>query len=148
MCSSDISLKKMKQIRNDLCPCGRGQPYSMCCARYHAGAIAPDAESLMRSRYTAYVLHLETYLLDTWHASTRPTALDLADNVGIKWTGLRVEGAALEGNSAWVLFTARYKVNGKAEKMSEKSRFVKEAGCWFYLDGEVAEEVSDEKMCS
>lgn len=91
----------------------------------------------MRSRYTAYVLRLEAYLLASWHASTRPALLDLAEDEGLKWTGLRVEGSDCADDSAWVLFTARYKVNGKAGKMTEKSRFVKEFGRWFYVDGDV-----------
>ena len=40
----------------------------------------------MRSRYSAYVLRLAPYLLATWHASTRPATLDLADDA-TRWTG-------------------------------------------------------------
>lgn len=93
----------------------------------------------MRSRYTAYVFRQEAYLLASWHASTRPTSLDLAEDTELKWISLRVESAASSEDSAWVLFTARYKVNGKAGKMTEKSRFVKDAGSWFYVDGEMIE---------
>ena len=46
------------------CPCG-ATDYAACCGRYHGGASAPDAESLMRSRYSAYALKLEAYLLAT-----------------------------------------------------------------------------------
>ena len=42
----------------------------------------------MRSRYAAYVLEHEGYLLETWHPETRPTALDLS--AGQKWLGLKV----------------------------------------------------------
>lgn len=92
----------------------------------------------MRTRYSAYVLGLETYLYDTWHPSTRPPALSL-DDQSVKWIGLDVRrcerGAVndLEGN---VEFVARYKVNGKAHRLHEVSRFVKENGRWQYLDGE------------
>jgi hypothetical protein len=58
------------------CPCGSGRPYAACCGRLHGGEPAATAEELMRSRYSAYVLGLEAYLLATWHASTRPAALE------------------------------------------------------------------------
>ena len=60
------------------CPCGHPAAYAACCGRYHAGALhlsAPTAEALMRSRYSAFVLGLNDYLLATWHASTRPEKL-------------------------------------------------------------------------
>jgi SEC-C motif-containing protein len=43
------------------CPCGAAAGYAACCGRWHAGAsqgLAPDAQALMRSRYSAYVLGL------------------------------------------------------------------------------------------
>ncbi len=88
----------------------------------------------MRSRYTAYVLELEDYLLATWHPRTRPEALDLATAPG-RWAGLKVlrhEGAA---DAAIVEFIARYKEGGRVHEMREVSRFVREGGWWFYLDG-------------
>ena len=60
------------------CPCGSGLATPACCGRWHAGVAAPSAEALMRSRYSAYVLGLEPYLLASWHASTRPASLGLA----------------------------------------------------------------------
>lgn len=89
----------------------------------------------MRSRYTAYTLGDETYLLNTWHASTRPAVLDLAGQPAPKWTGLEVRRHEQHDEShAIVEFTARYKVNGRAFRMQETSRFVKENGRWFYVD--------------
>ena len=61
------------------CPCGRGPAYSACCGRYHAGPLhlqAPDPESLMRSRYSAFVLDLRDYLLATWHPEHRPVGIE------------------------------------------------------------------------
>ena len=117
------------------CPCG-GKDYATCCGRFHGGIPAPDAESLMRSRYSAYVLKLEGYLLETWHPSTRPAALDLAaDNA--KWLGLEVKQFIPESaERATVEFVARYKIGGRAHRLHETSRFVREDGRWFYLDGE------------
>lgn len=117
------------------CPCG-GADYATCCGRYHNGEPAPDALALMRSRYTAYVLKLEPYLLATWHRSTRPISLDLATENG-KWLGLEVKKHKPESTQrASVEFVARYKIGGRATRMHEKSRFVCEGGQWFYLDGE------------
>ena len=89
----------------------------------------------MRSRYSAYALKLESYLLATWHSSTRPAALGLAaDNT--KWLGLEVKDH-LPGSAdrATVEFVARYKTGGRAGRLHEVSRFVREDGRWFYVDG-------------
>ena len=83
----------------------------------------------MRSRYTAYVLANERYLLDSWHVSTRPESLDLADN--IKWLRLKI----INSNKNKVEFIATYRLQGKAYKMHESSRFINEDGNWFYVDG-------------
>ncbi|NUT33267.1 MAG: hypothetical protein HOV79_09350, partial [Hamadaea sp.] len=73
------------------CPCGLGQPYPDCCGRWHAGADAPTAEALMRSRFAAFARGLPAYLLRTWHPSTRPADLDLTD--GPRFTRLEVVSA-------------------------------------------------------
>ena len=116
------------------CPCG-GANYATCCGRYHNGEPAPDALNLMRSRYSAYALRLEPYLLASWHVSTRPAALDLAaDNT--KWIGLEIRKHNAESaDRATVEFVARCKIGGRAARLHEVSRFVREDGKWFYLDG-------------
>jgi SEC-C motif domain protein len=130
--------------RATACPCGRKGAdgpldYVRCCARFIEGdAVAPDAETLMRSRYTAYVLGREAYLLDTWHASTRPPSLQLANDAPAKWLGLDVLLHATDPrdpNRAEVEFIARYKIGGRALRLHELSRFVCEAGRWYYVDG-------------
>ena len=68
---------RMQTSPTSPCPCGRNQTYAACCGRYHGGEAAPDAESLMRSRYSAYVLKDVDYLLASWHPGTRPAALSL-----------------------------------------------------------------------
>jgi len=116
------------------CPCG-GADYAACCSRYHGGVPAPDAATLMRSRYSAYVLRLEDYLLATWHPSTRPVTLDLAAD-SAKWLGLEVKNHTEESaDYATVEFVARYKIGGRAHRLHEISRFVREEGRWFYVDG-------------
>lgn len=121
------------------CPCGSGRSLADCCGPYLEGqAIAPTAEALMRSRYAAYVLQNEGYLLATWHPSTRPPSLDLAEGARPKWIGLEVKQHAQQDEThALVEFVARYRLNGRAHRLHEKSRFVREAGRWFYLDGDI-----------
>jgi SEC-C motif-containing protein len=115
------------------CPCGGGD-YAACCSPYHNGAPAPDAERMMRSRYSAYVIKLEDYLLATWHPNTRPAAIEFGDE---KWLGLEVKRhLQSDSNHATVEFVARYKIAGRAYRLHEISRFVLEGGRWFYLDGE------------
>ena len=130
---------KNTQSKPTNCPCGCVATYEKCCGVYHANHAAPTTEALMRSRYSAYVLGLSDYLLVTWHASTRPADLDLSEDAAVKWLGLKVDFANETGDEGEVHFVARYKVGGKAHRLAEKSRFVREDGRWFYLDGEVAE---------
>lgn len=122
------------------CPCDSGRPFSLCCAPYLAGAsAAPSAEALMRSRYCAYTRRDAAYLSRTWHPSTRPTVLELEDE-GLRWLGLKILKCTAGGagdDSGTVEFVARYKVGGKAGRMHEVSRFVREGGAWYYLDGDV-----------
>ncbi len=122
------------------CPCGSNKNFSDCCARYVEGnEPAPTAEALMRSRYTAYTQLAEDYLLATWHPSTRPASLGLAEDAPTKWLGLEVKRHQQQdaADHAIVEFVARYKVNGRAHRLHEVSRFVREEGRWFYVDGDV-----------
>jgi len=117
------------------CPCHSGANYHECCQRWHTGKREQQTPvELMRSRYAAYALLLEDYLLATWHPETRPARLGLSDEVPTKWIGLRILRDAVQGDNAIVEFDARYKINGKAEKLHEISRFIKLNGDWYYLD--------------
>ena len=130
------------------CPCG-GVPaskasksitYGQCCGRWLEadathGSFAPDAQHLMRSRYSAFVLEREAYLLATWQASHRPASI--AFDPGVKWLGLEVRDFRTTGaETAEVEFVARQKpLSGPAVRLHERSRFVLEGGRWLYLDG-------------
>ena len=130
------------------CPCGRPDakgrplPYERCCGRYLDNfdvAPAPDAESLMRSRYSAFVLENEAYLLATWHASERPPRIDFEP--GARWLGLDVRSHTRQDEThAQVEFVARMRdAGGRANRLHEKSRFVQEADSagilrWYYVD--------------
>ena len=125
------------------CPCGRtdarARPmtYAACCGRYldhWDEQPAPDAESLMRSRYSAFVLQRADYLLATWHAPLRPPSVDF--DPGARWLGLEVRAARATGDdTAEVEFVARHRIAGRAVRLHERSRFVREGGRWFYVDG-------------
>lgn len=126
-------------MRDDTCPCGSGQPCPACCGRFHAGPLhlqAPDAEALMRSRYSAFVRGDTDYLLATWHASTRPASLEL--DPGVRWLGLEVRlHRPIDNDHATVEFVARSRLAGRATRLHETSRFLREGGRWFYVDGEL-----------
>lgn len=133
------------------CPCGAsGAGYAGCCGRFHRGEALPEtAEQLMRSRYSAYVLNDAQWLRQSWHPSTCPATLerDLAQDAGgprTQWLGLTIVAHVPQDDThAEVEFVARYKVGGRASRLHERSRFVREprapgeAPRWLYLDGEI-----------
>lgn len=125
------------------CPCGRPdrpvRAYRDCCGPLHDGTRdATTAEDLMRSRYSAYVLDRRPYLLASWHASTRPADLPPPEP-GLRWLGLDVKRhVPIDDDHATVEFVARSKLGGRAHRLHEVSRFVREGGRWFYVDGDLA----------
>jgi SEC-C motif domain protein len=128
----------MKKRFRGPCPCGGRLSYERCCQRWHEGEAAPDAEALMRSRYSAYALELEDYLLATWHPRTRPAELSL-QALQRRWLALKVlRHEAPEPDTAVVEFIARYKASGRVHELRETSRFVREDGRWLYVDGDIA----------
>lgn len=128
------------------CPCGRQDarkrplPFARCCGPCladFAGHPAPDAEALMRSRYCAFVLEDAPYLLATWQWAKRPP--HVAFEPGIKWLGLEVrDHRVVDADHAEVEFVARSRVAGRAQRLHERSRFVREDARWYYVDGDVA----------
>jgi SEC-C motif domain protein len=176
-----------KPAADSPCPCGLPASLQNGCGRYHAGAPAPGAEALMRSRYSAYVLQLGDYLRATWHPATRPAVIDF--DPATRWLGLEIKlnlqqisgratlaageaarsaapaagqatphatphatpqvtpqfaphpsrQAIIEAAEALdtVRFVARYKIGGRAYRLEETSRFVRQDGRWTYLDGEI-----------
>ncbi len=127
------------------CPCGRQHhkqivSFEKCCARYldhYDLTPAPDAQSLMRSRYAAFVLEREAYLKATWAAEHRPPVIDFDHKV--KWLGLEVKRhREIDAEHAEVEFVARSRLNGRATRLHEVSQFIKRDGRWFYVDGAFA----------
>ena len=125
------------------CPCGRldarKRPlaFARCCGRYLADfehTPAPDAESLMRSRYCAFVLQDADYLMATWYWSKRPPGVQFEP--GTRWLGLEVRAhRVIDADHAEVEFVARSRRAGRGERLHERSRFVREDGRWYYVDG-------------
>jgi SEC-C motif-containing protein len=122
-----------KEKKDASCPCG-GKAYQTCCARFIEGREIPStAEELMRSRYTAYTRNDDDYLHQTWHASTRPSEKITQED--LKWVSLEVKNHEPGGDAATVEFVARGKHGGRAFRLHEASRFVREDGRWYYVDG-------------
>ncbi len=118
------------------CPCGQGV-FEQCCGRFLLHGEEPqNALELMRSRYSAYYLQEEDYLKRTWFPTTRPSGILIDKQNGIKWMALEIIRHDEQDGEAMVEFVARYKVVGKAQKLHEVSRFIRDEGRWFYLDGE------------
>lgn len=127
----------MSNACHDPCPCGRPLPYADCCGRWHTGAPAPDAEALMRSRYSAYVRGLTAYLRATWAPETCPPLIE-PDPPGHRWLGLEVRRhTVIDADHATVAFVARSKLGGRAHRHHETSRFERRGGRWLYVDGDV-----------
>ena len=141
-------MSRTPAVPSAACPCGRLQgsgakakplAYADCCGRFidHWDAQpAPDAECLMRSRYTAFVCERADYLLATWHPSHRPALLDF--DAAAQWLGLEVRGHWVKDvDHAEVEFVARHRLGGRAVRLHERSRFVREGGRWYYVDGDM-----------
>ncbi len=144
-----MNKKNEKEVNR--CSCGSGLYATACCLVFiNTVKTAMSAEQLMRSRYTAFVLGEEQYILSTWHKSTRPQRLELDRSA--QWCGLKVLRTSVEkDNMAYVEYIAyfRYLVGDRQledGQMHEKSHFVREAGVWFYKDGEQIELATQIKL--
>ena len=128
----------MKTIDLDSpCPCSSSLSYADCCNSLITGKIeAETVAQLMRSRFTAFAIHHEAYLLKTWDKKNRPKKITF--NKEIDWTSLEVLSetkGGLNDSRGVVQFKAYYVLNGVEQVMNEASRFKKNKGQWFYLDG-------------
>lgn len=94
----------------------------------------------MRSRYSAYCRLLTNYLRSTWHPRTRAgQGLDEQQDPPVKWIGLKIvntRGGGPADQDGEVEFIARCKIGGRAHRLHEISRFERDDGRWYYLDGD------------
>ncbi len=120
-----------------LCFCESGKTYTHCCQPYiEQSRNAATAETLMRSRYTAFVLREESYLRYSWHPDNCPKIIHLDKDT--KWLGLKIkstEAGKANDQTGKVEFIARSKINGKACRLHEISRFSRFENRWVYVDG-------------
>lgn len=124
----------MSHLTSTYCPCGSGTALVACCQPYHQGEPAPTPEVLMRSRYSAFALQLTGYLLATWHASTRPR--QLTPDTGTQWKALTIVAAPPATETQGIVhFMAYFREQNHWQVLEEQSRFVREGGRWWYVDG-------------
>jgi len=139
-------------ISNDsACPCSSGKTLGECCAPFHQGTLtAPTPESLMRSRYSAFVLGLSDYIWQTWHPDTRPD-LDILGGLSLKWINLEIldtQQGQKDDTQGKVHFIACFVQGNKGKKLDETSAFIKLDDVWVYIDGESAtSDISRNEPC-
>ncbi len=127
------------------CPCGQGDAYRQCCGPLHWGlAHASTAEQLMRSRYSANFYGLTDYLVTTLHPSKRGATAPPGHRRGQAtrdpiWQHLQILATDRGGPhqpDGEVEFVAIYLLGSIPRQLRERSRFVKQDGRWFYVDGQ------------
>lgn len=130
-------MKPNKESRQLACPCESGKSYEICCQPYvEQIKDAPTAEALMRSRYSAFVVGNEDYLRYSWHPDNCPKNIHL--NEKTQWLGLKIKSTragSIDDETGEVEFIARNKIDGKASRLHENSRFNRFNGRWVYVDG-------------
>ncbi len=125
-----------------LCPCQSGLDYQDCCQPIHQQpdlAITPEA--LMRSRFSAHVLKLVDYVVDTYHPTCHAAQQreEIAQSVNLPWCKLEVfeSSVSAAANEGYVEFEAAYLEDGALHFMRERSRFLREEdNRWYYVDGQ------------
>lgn len=121
------------------CPCGSGDTYDQCCAPIHrdGAGLGRTAEQLMRARYSAYGLHDEDFLLQSWHDDTRP--LSVTFDPDLEWLGLTVvattAGTGFDADGT-VEFRAKFRRGTEYLELHENSTFTRVNGSWVYVNGE------------
>jgi SEC-C motif-containing protein len=123
------------------CPCGSGISYLNCCDVFISGKkFAPTAETLMRSRYTAYTKADIDYIERTMKGPAlarfdKPKSQ--ARTKFIQWYKLEVIKSFEENNRHYVEFKAYLSVNHQADILHECSEFIFEDNQWYYIDGKI-----------
>ena len=122
------------------CPCKSGKEYDKCCEVFHKGKFAKTPLELMRSRYSAYVMTLTDYLIDTDRNSTQNDIIDIENfSKGVDWIGLKI----ISSKDNMVEVKAYYKTGSGVYVLYEKSNFVLENGRWLYDGGELLKSKPD-----
>ena len=122
------------------CPCGSGREHDDCCGPIIAGTPAATPEALMRSRYTAYVRGELDHLERTNAPEIRAdfNRAEAERNVAeVEWLGLDVRRAEAAEDTGTVEFAIRFRRDGQELVHRERSRFRRDDGVWYYVDGDV-----------
>lgn len=136
------------------CPCGNQQTYQQCCEPIHQNtALATQPEQLMRARYCAHVIKNVEFVIKTYHSSCQAElqAQEIKESVEGHWAKLEIldaptpvdKGTDSEG---YVEFKAYFQESGQLHCLHERSRFVKEAGEWRYIDGVMPSDLIDPSL--
>lgn len=129
--------------KTDLCPCGSGSSYGECCQPIIFGTKdAPTAESLMRARYTSYVVGAIDFIVDTCTKNggerdiDRKATEDWSRNSD--WHGLKIlrtEKGGENDTEGVVEFEASYTLRHMKDRHHETANFKKIGGKWLYDSG-------------
>ena len=128
------------------CPCRKTAPtplpYATCCQPYVEGKVmAPTAEALMRSRYSAFAAGALDYLVETVAPEQRHDIDRGALQAWSKestWNGLDIVETVAGGENdttGIVEFVAHFTRNRTRESHHERAQFRKEDGRWYFVDG-------------
>ena len=124
------------------CPCGSEIDFARCCDLLISGKReAETAESLMRSRYCAYVQVEIDYIYNTTHKDQRGQFNRKESEAWARkteWHSLeicRTEAGRAEDQTGLVEFIARFRNKGKLAQHPEVAKFKKEEGKWYFYDG-------------
>lgn len=132
-------------VEKEQCPCGNDKTFTECCEPIlKERKNAETAEQLMRSRYTAFTLGDNEYILKSWAAETRPQSVQ-TDAASIQWLKLQVDKCHKGGTNdkaGLVTFTASFLSGGHLCKLHEESSFIKEKDIWYYLEGKSESDTS------
>lgn len=124
---------------NEACPCRSGKRYADCCMVFHQYLKhAPDAEALMRSRFSAYAKGQYDYVFNTYGLAqkARLSEREIAEAAhNTQWLSLAVLQHTAQIQEAQVEFKAFYRVGKQFFVMHERSNFENSDGRWFYTTG-------------
>ncbi|BCD60424.1 MULTISPECIES: YchJ family protein [unclassified Nitratiruptor] len=121
----------MKSFANKPCPCGSKKKYKKCCMRLHKGKCAESAIELMKSRYSAYATKNYIYIVKTEYPSKQTNSEEIKKFCEYSFNKLEIIDFVQNDQEAFVEFKAY--INDFI--LHERSRFVKEDGIWYYVDG-------------
>lgn len=127
------------------CPCCSEREFDQCCAPILAGAPAPSAEALVRSRYTAFVMrnldHVErTHAPEVRDDFNRAEAERLAEEC--HWHSLHIHSAKETDDVAEVEYVVRLRKDQKIMPRASASRFRRKNGEWLFVSSKPAQHIA------